>query len=66
MPKAPYSTYANKGLPPTPSALRAIDCLTAVTAPDKEALGTYFFFYFDKDGNYFFSKTYDEHIKTFS
>lgn len=64
--QTPYSTYANKGLPPTPICSPGLDCLTAVTAPDKEALGTYFFFYFDKDGNYFFSKTYDEHIKTFS
>ena len=62
----PYSTYANKGLPPTPICSPGLDCLQAVCAPDQEALGKYFFFYFDKDANYFFSETYQEHQSTFS
>lgn len=64
--QTPYSTYTNKGLPPTPICSPGLDCLQAVCAPDKDALGTYFFFYFDDEGNYFFTETYEDHIRTFS
>ncbi|MEG0791072.1 MAG: endolytic transglycosylase MltG [Gordonibacter sp.] len=64
--QTPYSTYANPGLPPTPICSPGLDCLQAVCAPDQEALGKYFFFFFDKDANYFFSETYEQHQKTFS
>lgn len=64
--ETPYSTYSNKGLPPTPICSPGLDCLTAVCAPDQAALGTYYFFYFDADGNYSFSQTYDEHMSSFS
>lgn len=63
--ETPYSTYANKGLPPTPICSPGLDCLKAVCAPDADSLGKYFFFYFEGD-NYFFTETYDDHIKTFS
>ena len=63
--QTPYSTYANKGLPPTPICSPSLDCLMAVCAPDQGSLGKYFFFYFEGD-NYYFSETYDEHMSTFS
>ena len=63
--ETPYSTYTNKGLPPTPICSPGLDCLKAVCAPDQESLGKYFFFYFERD-NYYFTETYDEHISTFS
>lgn len=63
--ETPYSTYTNKGLPPTPICSPGLDCLKAVCAPDQESLGKYFFFYFEGD-NYYFTETYDEHISTFS
>lgn len=63
--ETPYSTYANQGLPPTPICSPGLDCLTAVCAPDQEALGKYFYFYFEGE-NYYFSETYEEHQNTFS
>ena len=63
--ETPYSTYTNKGLPPTPICSPGLDCLKAVCAPDQESLGKYFFFYFEGD-SYYFTETYDEHISTFS
>ena len=63
--ETPYSTSANQGLPPTPICSPGLDCLTAVCAPDQEALGKYFYFYFEGE-NYYFSETYEEHQNTFS
>lgn len=63
--ETPYSTYTNKGLPPTPICSPSLDCLKAVCAPDQEALGKYFFFYFEGT-DYYFSETYEEHMGTFS
>ena len=62
----PYSTYVNKGLPPTPICCPGIDAIKAVCAPDSEYLDNgyyYFYFYNDADGNvqYVFSQTYEEH-----
>ena len=68
--ETPYSTYTNKGLPPTPICSPSLDCLKAVCAPDQESLGKYFFFYFAEDDSgtmqYYFSETYDDHMGTFS
>ena len=65
-----YSTYTNKGLPPTPICSPGLACLQAVCSPDADALGTYYFFYFESDANgqmqYSFSETYDEHMASFS
>ncbi len=62
----PYSTYVNKGLPPTPICCPGIEAIKAVCAPDSEYLDNgyyYFYFYNDADGNvqYVFSQTYEEH-----
>lgn len=62
----PYSTYTNKGLPPTPICSPGMQSLQAVMSPDQASLGKYYFFYFDKNGNYSFSQTYEDHMKTFS
>ncbi|WP_172136884.1 endolytic transglycosylase MltG [Adlercreutzia sp. ZJ473] len=62
----PYSTYAHAGLPPTPICSPGLACLQAVCAPDADALGRDYFFYFDAEGNYSFSATYDEHMSSFS
>ena len=63
--ETPYSTYTNKGLPPTPICSPSLDCLKAVCAPDQESLGKYFFFYFEGD-SYYFTETYEDHMDTFS
>lgn len=61
----PYSTYTNEGLPPTPICSPSLDCLSAVCSPDADALGRYYFFYFEGDA-YTFSETYEEHQQAFS
>ena len=63
--ETPYSTYTNKGLPPTPICSPSLDCLKAVCAPDQESLGKYLFFYFEGD-SYYFTETYEDHMNTFS
>ena len=63
--ETPYSTYTNKGLPPTPICSPSLDCLKAVCAPDQESLGKYFLFYFEGD-SYYFTETYEDHMGTFS
>ena len=60
-----YSTYSNAGLPPTPICSPSIECLQAVCSPNQDALGKYYFFYF-QDDKYTFSETYDEHKAAFS
>lgn len=62
----PYSTYTNKGLPPTPICMPGLDALKAVCSPDKATMNDkYFYFYFKPDSTgkmkYYFSKTYEEH-----
>lgn len=58
----PYSTYAYKGLPPTPICSPGLACLKAVCSPaDTDAY--YFYFWNGSDGKlqYAFTATYDEH-----
>lgn len=62
---SPYSTYTNAGLPPTSICSPSIECLQAVCSPNQDALGKYYFFYFQND-KYTFSETYDEHQAAFS
>lgn len=59
----PYGTYANYGLPPTPICSPSIESLKAVCNP-AETDYLYFYFTSNADGsmNYYFSKTYDEHL----
>ncbi len=60
-----YSTYTHQGLPPTPICSPSINCLRAVCSPNGDALGKYYFFYFEGDA-YTFSETYEEHQAAFS
>ncbi len=60
-----YSTYTHQGLPPTPICSPSLDCLKAVCSPNADALGKYYFFYFEGNA-YTFSETYDEHQAAFS
>lgn len=58
----PYSTYQNRGLPPTPICSPSLSSLQAVCAPETT---NYFYFYFEPDESgqlqYYFSETNDEH-----
>jgi UPF0755 protein len=54
----PYSTYTHAGLPPTAICSPSIEALQAVCAPEAT---DYMYFYFTADGQYYFSKTYEEH-----
>ncbi len=55
---SPYNTYRLKGLPPTPinsPGLTAIDAVLHPTASD------YLYYLTDRDGNFHYAKTFDEH-----
>lgn len=60
---SPYSTYTNAGLPPTPICNPSLAALEAVCNPEET---DYLFFFFTSDGTYSFSKTYEEHQRSFS
>lgn len=61
---SPYNTYQHKGLPAGPICSPGFDSLQAACQPNQT---DYLYFYFTKndDGslNYYFSKTYDEHLQ---
>lgn len=61
---SPYNTYQHKGLPAGPICSPGLDSLQAACQPNQT---DYLYFYFTKndDGtlNYYFSKTYDEHLQ---
>ena len=64
---SPYNTRKNPGLPPTPICSPSLSCLQAVCAPVPD-FGDYYFFSFwpNESGgtDYFFDKTYDDHLAT--
>jgi UPF0755 protein len=61
---SPDNTYQHKGLPAGPICSPGLDSLQAACQPNQT---DYLYFYFTKndDGslNYYFSKTYDEHLQ---
>lgn len=57
-----YNTYFIEGLPPTPINSPSLACLQAVCSP---ADTSYYYFYYDEDGNVSFSETYEEHRATY-
>lgn len=59
----PYSTYTHPGLPPTPICNPSIEAIKAVCAPETT---DYMYFYSFDDGTYEFSKTYEQHQRTYS
>lgn len=61
--QTPYSTYSNEGLSPTPICNPSLAALQAVCAPEETS---YMFFFFDEDGTYSFTETYEEHQASFS
>ena len=55
-----YNTYDRKGLPAGPITNPGIEAINAALNPaDTE----YYFFVTDNDGNYYFAKTYREHLE---
>ena len=58
-----YNTYAISGLPPAPISNPGITAIAAVLEPDAEKMeGGYYFFVTDLTGNYYYSRTYAEHL----
>lgn len=55
-----YNTYDRKGLPAGPITNPGIEAITAALNP---ADTDYYFFVTDNDGNYYFAKTYQEHLE---
>ncbi len=57
----PYSTYAHKGLPPTPICCPGLASFQAVCSPESSSY--YYFFFKEENGEmkYYFSETNDEH-----
>lgn len=53
-----YNTYLYNGLPPTPIGNPGLQSIRAVLDPIESQ---YFFYITDKDGNFYYSKTFDEH-----
>jgi cell division protein YceG involved in septum cleavage len=57
---SPYNTYANKGLPPAPISNPSAEAVLAALNP----VSTDCLFYFhNSSGDYFCSKTYEEHVQ---
>jgi UPF0755 protein len=56
----PYNTYTNKGLPPGAIGNPGIDSIRAALEPIKS---NYVFFLSDRNGNFYFSTTYAQHLR---
>lgn len=64
---SPYNTRKNAGLPPTPICSPSLSCLQAVCAPAPDFEDYYFFSFWPNESggtDYFFDKTYDDHLAT--
>jgi len=57
---SPYNTYKNKGLPPGPIANPSIESIRAAINPVKH---NYLFYLADRNGNTYYSTTYEEHLR---
>lgn len=55
----PYNTYTRIGLPPTPICNPGLDAILAAIHPEESP---YWYYLSDKDGNIYYSKTFEEHI----
>lgn len=58
--KSPWNTYQNRGLPLGPIGNPSIESIKAVIYPKKNEN---YYFLTDKEGNIYFSKTYQEHLQ---
>jgi UPF0755 protein len=56
---SPYNTYLNTGLPPTPIGNPGLTAINAVLFPTQS---DYFYYITDDEGNFYYAKTYDEHL----
>lgn len=56
----PYNTYTRRGLPPTAISNPGFDSIDAALNPTNSQ---YVYFLTDRDGNVYYAKTYDEHLK---
>lgn len=57
---SPYNTYLYTGLPPGPIANSSTKSIEAAINPEKS---DNLYFFADQNGNIYYSKTYDEHLK---
>jgi hypothetical protein len=57
--KSPYNTYIHEGLPPTPIASPSVAAVVAALNPVKTEC---MFYFHDKKGDLYCSKTYKEHV----
>jgi len=57
---SPYNTYKYPGLPPAPISNPGIEAIKAAIYPEET---DYFYFLTNKNGESFFSVSYDEHLK---
>lgn len=55
----PYNTYTNKGLPPGPISNPGLDSILAAARPIKS---NYVFFLSDRNGNFHYAVTYEQHM----
>lgn len=56
---SPYNTYKYKGLPIGPIASPGLDSIFAALNPTESP---YFYYLSDKEGNIYYSKTFEEHV----
>lgn len=59
--KSPFNTYLNIGLPPTPICNPSLSSLKAVANAD--ASTPYVYYYHDSQGNSYYAKTLEEHVR---
>lgn len=56
----PYNTYLNTGLPPTPIGNPGLASIQAVLTPQES---DFLFYITGNDGNFYYARTYSEHLK---
>ncbi len=59
--KSPYNTYLNSTLPPAPICNPSLSSLKAIANADPST--PYVYYYHDSEGNSYYAKTLDEHVR---
>lgn len=57
-----YDTNKIEGLPPGPLCAPSAESIKAALYPDEKMKNVYYYFVTDVDFNYYYTKTYDEHL----